>query len=322
MQDFEKKFYQLQELLEGRVMTDIPLYEYSTFRIGGPARMFFEARTNEDLVRAITYAKKLKIPFYIIGGGSNVLFPDEGLDFFVIHIATRDLFVKDEKYIVADAGVPLADVVALSIEQGLQGLVWASGIPGSLGGAVRGNAGAYGGEMAESVHSVEVMRGSKQFILERVSIDFGYRESQFKHSSDIILTVKLELRKGGDSDNMKEKSDAIIQERKQKHAEMPSAGSFFKNIPITYENEEIFKNMKDLPEKFWEYKKVPAGFLLDQLGLRGFSIGGAQVFEKHGNIIINAGGATADDVIQLASLMKMKVRDAYGIQLEEEVQIL
>jgi UDP-N-acetylmuramate dehydrogenase len=320
MQDLEKKYQQLNDLLDGRVQLDEPLARHTTFKIGGVASLYFRAESNEDLVRAITYARKFKIPFYLLSGGSNVLVSDEGIDKFVIHIKSSDLFVVDESYIVADAGVLLADLVALSIQHGLEGLVWASGIPGDVGGAVRGNAGAYGGEMKDSVDSVEVMRGRKQFIMERKDILFGYRDSQFKQGSDIVLTVKFKLKPGGDVEKMRQQSQEIIAERETKHTPgVPSAGSFFKNVPITDENREQFKKL-GIPEKFWEYGKVAAGWLLDEVGMRGYTVGGAQVSNAHGNIVINTGDATADDVLQLTSIMKMKVRDELGIQLEEEVQ--
>ncbi len=322
MKDFEKKFHQLNELMGGIVQRDEPLSAHTTFRIGGPAAMYVRTTTNDELVSAVTYAKKLKIPFFILSGGSNILFPDSGLDMFVIHIATSDLFVKDGHSIVVDAGVALADVVNLAITEGLRGMTWAAGIPGDVGGAVRGNAGAYGGEMKDHVTAVEVLRGKKQFVLHREQLSFGYRDSQFKQSSDIILTVQIELQPGGDPVQLRAEADAIIAERATKHPHEPSAGSFFKNIIITYENRPIFEKISDLPEKFWEYGKVPAGFLLDKANLRGTKIGGAQIYEGHANMIINTGDATADDVLQLASLMKTKVRDMFGIQLEEEVQVV
>ncbi len=322
MKDFEKKFHHLNELMGGIVQRDEPLSAHTTFRIGGPAAMYVRATTNEELVRAVTYAKKIKIPFFILSGGSNILFGDAGLDALVIHIATSDLLMKDDRYIVVDAGVDLADVVNRACTEGLSGIAWAAGIPGDVGGAVRGNAGAYGGEMKDHVVAVEILRGKKQFVLTREQLTFGYRDSQFKHSSDIILTVQLELQPGGDPAQLRADADAIIAERATKHPHEPSAGSFFKNIIITYENRAIFEKIPDLPEKFWEYGKVPAGFLLDKVAVRGMKIGGAQIYEKHANMIINTGDATADDVLQLASLMKTKVRDMFGIQLEEEVQIV
>lgn len=320
MQEVEKKFKKLNELLEGRVKRDVPIAPFTTFKIGGPATMFFEALTNEDLVKSITFARKFKIPFYLLSGGSNVLVNDKGVDKLVIKISTSDLIIK-ENYIVADGGVPLASLVNASIENGLQGLVWASGIPGNVSGAVRGNAGAYGGEMKDSIHSIEVMRGSKQFVIEREHLTFGYRDSQFKHNNDIILAVKFEFAEKGKVDVMRVESEKIIAERKEKHPEAPCAGSFFKNILITEDNEEIFKKL-GIPEKSWGYKKVPSGWLLDQVDMRGKSIGGAKVSDKHANIIVNTGDATADDVLQLVSLMKTKVRDELGIQIEEEVQLV
>lgn len=320
MKNIAQIYDSLNETLGGRVKLDEALAPYTTFKIGGPATLFFTAENNHDLVTAVSATKALKVPFFIISGGSNLLFGDEGIDAFVIRIKTKDLIVK-EPFLIADAGVQLADLVKASVEHGLKGMVWASGIPGDVGGAIRGNAGAYGGEIKDNIHSVEIMRGSKQFVLERHQIDFNYRDSMFKRNSDIILTAKFELEPGSDKNLLAQQSAEIIEIRNKKHPHTPTAGSFFKNIPITYENEEIFKKL-EIPQQFWEYKKVPSGWLLDKLEMRGTKVGGAVISAEHANIITNLGDATASDVLQLSEMMKGAVKDKFGINLEVEVQIV
>ena len=316
----DKQYFELQELLDGRVLQDVPLAEYCTFKIGGPAKYLFVAETNEDLVRAVTFANKLKIARLLISGGSNVLIADEGFNGLAIILKTSDIIFKEGNKVVADTGVLLMDLVEASVEKGLTGLEWAAGIPGDVGGAVRGNAGAYGGEIKDSVTGVEVMRGSKQFILSNEQCEFSYRHSKFKENNDIIITAEFQLAPGNAKES-KQRIEEILSQRNEKIPEGPSAGCVFKNIPITRENKEIFEKLQ-VPELFFERGKVPTGYLIDELGLRGTKIGGAMISERHGNIIVNTGGATASDVLQLLSIMKMKVRDTHGIQLQEEIQYI
>lgn len=316
----DKAFTELQELLEGRVEENISLSDFCTFKIGGPAKYLFIAQTNEDLVRAVVFSKKLKIPFILLSGGSNVLIADEGYKGLVIILRTNDIIFKDGNKVVVDSGVVLMDLVEATVEHGLTGLEWAAGIPGDVGGAVRGNAGAYGGEIKDSLTGVEVMRGAKQFILPNEKCGFSYRHSIFKENSDIIITAEFQLTPGN-KEASKKKVSEILDQRNTKIPEGPSAGCVFKNIPITSENMETFKNLR-VPDLFFERGKVPTGYLIDELGLRGMTIGGAKISENHGNIIVNTGDATASDVLQIMSIMKMKVRDTYGIQLVEEIQYI
>lgn len=320
MQDIDKKYIAINDIMKGRVKRDVKMASFTAFKIGGPAAMFYTANNNDDLVTVVGAAKKLKIPFFIISGGSNILIDDEGIDKLVIQIKTNDLIVRENKIIV-DCGVTLARLVEASIDNGLEGLVWASGIPGDVGGAIRGNAGAYGGEIADNLTAVEVIRGSKEFVLKRNTIDFSYRDSSFKHNSDILLVGEFTLKESADREMLKAQSAEIISLREKKHPHAPSAGSFFKNIPITYENEQKFKDL-EVPKEYLEYKKVPTGWLLDQLKMRGTKVGGAMISDEHANIIINTGKATFKDVIELVQLMKDKVQEKFDIKIEEEVQII
>jgi len=315
----DKMILQFEELLGKKVKLDEPLSKYTTFKIGGPAKYFFIAQSNEDLVRAVTFAKKLKLPFYILGNGSNLLISDSGFNGLVILNKASDILFKKDNKVVADAGVMFTDLINKTIDQGLTGLEWGIGIPGTIGGCVRGNAGAYGGQMADNLIGVEIMKGGKQFVLKNEQCKFGYRESVFKHNNDLIISAEFQLHKGDKKQSLA-KIKEILKTRNAKLPEFPSAGSVFKNIMINSENIEQIKNLRNLPQEYLERKKIPAAWLIETLDLKGYKIGDAQISDKHANFIVNIGKATANDVLQLISYIKMKVRDELGIQLREEIE--
>lgn len=316
----DKLLEQLSSLIGKPVQTDEPLAKYTTFKIGGPAKYFFIAQDNEDLVRAVTFAKKLKIPSYILGGASNVLISDNGFTGLIIINQAKDIIFKQNNRVVADAGTNLMELVNKTVSEGLTGLEWAAGIPGTVGGAVRGNAGAYGGQMSDNLIGCEIMRGSKQFILDHKNCDFGYRDSVFKHKNDLIISAEFELQPG-DKDKAQARIKEILTERKTKQPlEFPSAGCVFQNVIIDSTNADKVKKIGNLPQACLDRNKIPAAWLIEQLDLKGKTIGQAQVSDKHANFIINLGKASANDVIQLISLVKMKVRDTYGIELMEEIE--
>jgi UDP-N-acetylmuramate dehydrogenase len=319
-ENMNKQLEQLQSLIGKPIQTDVPLAKYTTFKIGGRAKYFFVAKDNEDLVRGITFAKKLKIPSYVLGGGSNVLISDQGFNGLIIINQAQDILFRNDNRVVADAGVNLMELVNKTLAEGLSGLEWAAGIPGTVGGAVRGNAGAYGGQMADNLIGVEVMRGSKQFVMEQKHCGFAYRDSVFKHNHDVIISAEFSLQKS-DKVALQNKIKQTLAERKLKQPlEYPSAGSIFTNVLFDSYNQDVVKKISNLPPEYLEYKKIPAAWLIEQLDLKGKAIGGAQISDKHANFIINTGKATADDVIQLISLVKMKVRNTYGIELMEEIE--
>jgi len=308
------------------VLENEALSDHCTFKIGGPAKYFFIAKSAEEVRRAVEAAGDLGLNLFIFSGGSNVLFSDNGFDGLVIKVNSSELVVYATNCrIVADAGVLLSRVVAAAAENGFTGLEWAAGIPGTIGGAVRGNAGAYGkatGSAVEEVEAIEVKSEKlKVKSYSKEDCKFGYRESIFKKEGGIILKVILKLTPG-DKNKIKEEMDKIFAARDGKIPADPSAGSFMKNVEVT---EEIVKTIKehtheDVPADYIQKGKIPAAWLITQCDLKGKQIGGAKISEKHANFIVNAGGATASDVIALASLVKMKVRDEAGVQLEEEVE--
>lgn len=314
----EKHILELRQFFGERLKENEPISKYVTFHIGGPARFIFEAKTSDEIVQAVKTARHFKIPYYILAGGSNVLFSDEGFDGLIILLAANEISVTNKGVLTAESGAILMDVVSASVQAGFTGFEWAAGIPGQLGGAVRGNAGAYGGEIKDICTFVEVLRGSKVFSLTNEQCGFAYRHSIFKENNDIILSATFKLEAGNPDKSLDQIND-ILAQREEKIPEGPSAGCVFKNIPITSENKSVFETI-GVPEIFFERGKVPTGYLIDQLGLRGTREGGAMISERHGNIIVNSKEARATDVLLLLSMMENKVQEAFGIDLVREIQ--
>lgn len=289
---------------------DVSLAQYTTFKVGGPAKYFFAAESSDDLIKAVQEAKNKEIPYFILGAGSNLLVSDKGFDGLVIQIKDSRLKIEGTK-VVAGAGVRNAELAKATVDAGLTGLEWIVGIPGTVGGSVRGNAGAYGGEMKDVVRTVKVI-GDGLEEMSGAECEFAYRDSIFKHDSDLIIVeVSMELEKGGGEEKLKE----ILKKRSDKQPKGLSSGCVFKNY-------ELQGGEDKFPQEFVEKGIIPAGWIIDQLGLKGFQIGKAQISLEHGNFIINTGGATAEDVIMLISLIKQKSRNHFGIQLEEEIQLV
>lgn len=302
------------------------LAKHTTLRLGGQAKYFALAQTPEEILALIQEAKAAGINYAVMGGGSNILVSDDGFDGLVIKINGGEIKVAGEQMTV-DAGVPLALALAEATKNGLTGLEWAVGIPGTIGGAVCGNAGAYGGDMAQSVVTVKVLQDEQVVEFNNSDCDFGYRDSRFKKdgNKDIILSAVLKLKTATPEElsAAKEKMLKIITERGAKFSEGASAGSFFRNIMLTEEEAIEFKGKyPEVPDQFIEWRKIPAAWLIDQCDLRGRQVGGAKVSDQHAGIIINTGEAMAADVIMLSSIIKQKVRSKFGLQLMEEVQYL
>ncbi|MCD6114899.1 UDP-N-acetylmuramate dehydrogenase [bacterium] len=308
------------------IKTGVSLKKYNTFRIGGKAKYFFEAKTEKDLLKVLTAVRDLKLPLFILGGGSNVLFNDEEFDGVVIKVSTKGLEVKDykpgEKIVYVEAGTPLSFLVNKAKELSLSGLEWATGIPGTIGGAVFGNAAAFGFSIGEIVKTVEVfdLETLKKRKFNQKECCFEYKESIFKKEKKyVILRVGLVLRQGNKKE-IEKRIKEYLEKRKKSQPFCWSAGCVFKNIKI--EKPEIkLKIKKALPEaaKFLKSGFLPAGYLIDKCGLKGKKIGKAEVSQKHANFIVNKGGAKAKDIIKLIRLVKESVRKKLGIELEREV---
>jgi len=312
------------------IQKNIPLAPLTTFKIGGPAKFFCEVASEEELIEAVEYAKDNKLAIFVLGGGSNILVSDEGFDGLVIRIQDTIHKIQDTK-LECGAGLFLSEAVKLAKENSLSGLEWAAGIPGTIGGAVRGNAGAYGFDMNSIVSNVKVLvidseengsgkeiQSSKFKTFTNKECNFDYRGSVFKENKNlIILSCVLELRKG-DQAEIGGKMRDIVKKRMEKIPKDPSPGSFFQNP--TVQDGELIKKFERDTGCVCRNKKIPAGWLIDEAGLRGKKMGGVAVSEKHGNFVINLGAGKAQDVVMLASLIKMKIRDEFGVQLKEEIQ--
>lgn len=303
-----------------------PLKNHTTFHIGGPAKYFVIVKTVEEVQEAIKWVQDKKIDYKVIGGGSNILVSDNGYDGVVIKYFGSDIKIKDDEMEVG-AGTPLVQAMNESLKAGLSGLEWAIGIPGTIGGAVCNNAGAYGGEIVESVIGITVLIGGKISELKLEDCEFSYRSSAIKAGKikAIILSVKLKLKKVSE-DQIKEINMEMannLADRNSKSAEGGSVGSTFRNI-ILSENEmiEFKKKYPEFPDRFVTYNKIPVAWLIEECGLKGKKIGGAMISERHAGKITNVGGATAENVIMLISVVKQKVRSKFSQQLMEEVEYL
>lgn len=320
----ESIFLKLKEELGEKLKKDEVLAPYTTFKIGGPAKYFYEANSERDIILAIRMAKKLNIPYYILGGGSNILISDGGFNGLIIKIGNNEIAIKGNR-IKCGAGVSLARLVKYSADNGLSGLEWAIGVPGTVGGAVRGNAGCFGGQMSDIVHSAKVFQNKKSFFLNNKELKFSYRETILKQQKIIILSVELKF-KIMPKNLVKQKIKDILKRRRNKILfNNPSAGSVFKKPIVSSDIFEIFKDDTAIQENYYgsdKNNKIPAGYLIDRLDLKEKTIGGAIVSKDDANFILNINNATAENVIMLISIIKQKVRSNYSIQLEEEIELV
>ena len=276
---------------------NILLKNYTTFKIGGPAEYFFTAKNKIELIKAIHEAKILNLPFFILAAGSNVLFSDKGYDGLVIKFENPKLSQLVNK-----------------------GLEWAAGIPGTVAGAIYGNAGAFGKSMADVVKTVEVfdVKSNKIKKLKNRQCKFGYRNSIFKENSNlIILSAEIRLKKS----NSKKIKKYLEYRKKTQPLSFPSAGSIFKNFtPHRNKISGAGPAFKTLIKKFKKKDVIPAAYLIEKCGLKGKKIGGAKISELHSNFIVNLGGASAKDVLKLIDLAKRKVKNKFGVELKEEIR--
>lgn len=307
-----------------KIQENVLLAPYTSFKIGGPARFFVLIKKPEEISQAFVWAKEKKLPVLILGGGSNVLISDEGWPGLVVKIAIAGFKVGKSKVSVG-AGVTTSTVAREASKRGLKGMEWAVGIPGTFGGAIRGNAGAFRFDTAQVIKTVEVWRDGKIIKLSKDDCGFSYRSSFFKSKfkNDIILSAELEMEQGN-PEEVQAQIKYFLDHRDKSQPKQSSAGCFFKNVAIT-DKAQILKQIGTdhrLPEEFIKHKKIPAGWLVEQAGFKGAQVGQAQVSTIHGNFIVNLGGATAKDVLELVKKIKTEVKNKFGIDLEEEVQII
>lgn len=302
------------------------LAQHTTFRIGGPAKYFCSVSDSKELREAVAWADEKNIEYKVIGGGSNLLVSDSGYYGLVIKYFGGKIEITGE-VLTAMAGAPLSLVMNESLKAGLAGLEWAAGIPGTLGGAVCNNAGAYGGEVSQNFLEAEFLQKGKAKTLTAKDFNFGYRSSGLKEGKikGALLSIKLNLRQASTEEisQIQEGIKNNLADRISKASEGGSVGSTFRNFVMSEEEINKFKEkFPQLPDQFVGYQKVPAAWLIDECGLKGKKIGGAMVSEKHAGKITNVGGATAEDVIMLISIVKQKVRSKFSLQLIEEMEYL
>ena len=276
-----------------------PMKNHTTFKIGGPAQYYVTPESVTQIQEVVSLCRNMNIPLHVIGNGSNILVGDDGVDGVVLALFNTfsDYEIKDN-VITAQAGMSLIKLAVIALREGLTGLEFASGIPGSVGGAVYMNAGAYDGQMKDVVTSVTVLDEAGNIrILGRDELDMGYRTSAVAKHNMIVLQVIIEL-KAGNKEQIKDRMNQLSELRKQKQPlEYPSAGSTFKR-----------------PEGYF------AGKLIADAGLKGYSIGGAAVSEKHAGFVVNMGGATAKDVVELTDYIKKRIIEQFGVTLELEIK--
>lgn len=292
-----KTFENFCSLKKIEYKTDEPMCNHTSFKIGGPADFFVAVRNDDELCLVLKALKEYSVPYFILGKGSNLLVSDKGIEGAVISLSYMDGISVAGEEITAMAGASLASVCMVALDNSLMGLEFAYGIPGSVGGALYMNAGAYDSEMSQAVVSCEYATddGQKRSI-NREDMQLGYRESIFRNQDMIITSVKFKLQKGR-SEDIRARMEDYMERRKQKQPlEFPSAGSTFKR-----------------PEGHF------AGALIEKNNLKGVSVGGAKVSEKHAGFLINYNGATSEDVKNLIKLVKETVLKADGIDLEPEV---
>lgn len=288
----------IQRFFRGRISLHEPLSKYTSFRIGGPADYYLEPADKEDVVNLVRYLRRQEFPFLLIGRGSNMLVSDEGVRGAVVNLedGLNRLSCNDDM-VVAEAGVPLARFVDYCIQQGFRGVEMLPGIPGTIGGAIVMNAGAYGGEISDHLVDVEVLRGDQVVRIPKAEAGFAYRRSGFR--DQIILSASFRLPRGEKAETMRIRRELLVKRNQAQPLNFPNSGSVFKNPKPKY-----------------------AAQLIEEAGLKGHRIGNAQISDKHANFIVNLGGARAADVLELIELARARVFAKSGITLEPEVKLI
>ena len=290
-----------REIPELELLHDEPMSRHTTFRVGGPARLMALPKNRQEVLAAVRLARSLEVEPLFVGNGSNLLVDDGGLDAFVIQTVPGLSWCRTEgTQLEAGCGVLLSALAVEAARHGLTGLEFAQGIPGSLGGGLTMNAGAYGGELCQVVRWVEVLeRGGAVVQVPAEECAFQYRHSAFSDGGRLILSARLTLERGEAEAIRARMAELAARRREKQPLEYPSAGSAFKR-----------------PQGHF------AAALIDQCGLKGLAVGGAQVSAKHAGFIVNTGGATCRDILELMDQVRARVYQATGVELEPEVKYL
>lgn len=283
-----------------QILTDEPMSRHTTFRVGGPADIIVQPSSPEEVVAAIKTAKGINQPVFVMGNGSNLLVKDGGMEGVVVLLGDRmSKITRTGTKIHAEAGAMLSRLSREALNAGLKGLVFASGIPGTVGGAVAMNAGAYGGQMSDVLVRAKVLIGEEVKWMNREELEMGYRTTKPLKEGGIVLEAEFELENGNIEELTAETNELSRRRREKQPLSLPSAGSTFKR-----------------PEGYF------AGALIEQAGLKGASVGGAQVSELHAGFVVNTGSATAGDILGLMKKIQDTVFEINGVMLEPEVRIV
>lgn len=304
-----------------KVQENVPLAPLTTFKIGGNARYFVEVKSTAELLEAIAWAKEKNVRYFFLAGASNVLVPDAGLEALVIRIIEGDILFSGS-IVIADAGCSLLGLIHTASENSLGGMEKLAGIPGTIGGAVRGNAGAFGSEIKDFAISVKAINTGTGKVRDFPNdvCQFSYRSSFFKmHPEWIVMQVTLQL-VAVDAGDSKTLSEETIAEREKRHLQnVRAAGSYFMNPVAPADIVAMFEKENGVESR---ENRVPAGWLIEKAGMKGATVGGAQASMQHPNYIVNTGNATAKDVRDLALMIKIEVTNQFGVELQEEASLL
>ena len=299
------------------VSSDTPLSRHTRFGIGGPADLYAETESVEAFIAAMAAARDSGLPTMVIGGGTNLIVSDAGFRGIVLRYRADALLASNGR-VVAQAGAVLQDLVDFTIARGLKGLETLSGIPGSVGAAVYGNAGAYGHSISERVVKVQFFDGECVRVFSNEDCEFRYRESIFKRRKEWIIFSTQLLLDEADANALRKIADDILKVRNEKFpVTMKCAGSIFKNLLLRELPEAV---AAEVPEKVVREGKIPAAWFLEQVGAKGMSRGEIRVADYHANLIYNTGTGTAADLRAVIEELKARVRARFGIEIEEEVQ--
>lgn len=300
------------------IQKNVPLKDYTTLRIGGTARYFVEVRTPHEIKEAIKFAKNKNINFFILAGGSDLLISDEGYDGLVIKNNHIGISVNIDGKVSCYGAMSLQGFIDTLNTQGLEGAEKLAGIPGTVGGAIYGNAGAYGTTISDHLIKVKVFDGKRELWMSKEECRFDYRHSIFKEKKNLVILEAEFLFKKGDPETLKKTSGETIKLRSKKYFPgIRCPGSFFKNLLLANLPQEI---ANIAPKDY--YGKLPSGWLLEQVGAKGSSKGKIKIADYHANLFINDGGGTAQDFFDLAREYKQKVKEKFGVDLEPEVQLV
>ncbi|OGS23294.1 MAG: UDP-N-acetylenolpyruvoylglucosamine reductase [Elusimicrobia bacterium RIFOXYA2_FULL_39_19] len=308
-----------------KILKNIPLKKHTSFKIGGKAKHFVKAKSNKDIIDAITWAKTNKTRYFVLGSGTNVLFSEKGYNGLIVKIFRQKIGKTNDGYIYCSAGTEMKRAVNFFSKNSFAGIEWAGGLPGTAGGAVRGNAGAFLGEIKDSVAKVESLNCMKTppVLVTRTNKEckFAYRDSIFKHNDEIITAVWFKAEKGKKNKITEKIKSCKAYRNKYQPLEYPSAGSFFKNIPLKSVSAAVKKEFSSVIKND-PFPLIPAAAVTDRLGLKGKLYKGAQISPKHPNFLINKKNASFKSVLLLANLIKSKALQKFRIKMIPEVQII